>query len=88
MKVLYLTDDRSDYLQGFYYVDWIKVLEQHHDTELWGPGYAEPSADTVRGADLVIVGHGALDVLQESGYDFTPRRWWHVRRRLRLWRRW
>ena len=83
---MYLTDDRSAYRQGYYYVDWLHAIEQHHTVDVWGPGYADPDRSVLDQAELVIIGHGAWDVIQASGYHRRWRRWWPgARRRTNPW---
>lgn len=61
LRILYLTDDRSNYRQGYYYVDWMDVIAAHHDVTFFGPG---SGTGRVRAEDfdLLVYGHGAFDV--------------------------
>lgn len=74
MNILYLTDDRSKYTQGYYYVDWAEIFCRHHNVTLWGPGYPKPEDGLIAKTDLLIIGHGAFDVLRQTGYLSYRRR--------------
>jgi len=76
MKILYLTDDRSIYAQGYYYMDWVNVFKKHHDLILWGPGFPTPDQGCMSQVDLLIIGHGAYDVLKASRYYSQRKRLW------------
>ncbi|MFH0912037.1 MAG: hypothetical protein V1918_11100, partial [Planctomycetota bacterium] len=76
MKILYLTDNRSDYRGGYYYVDWMEAVSAGNELVPWGPGFPEPPEAARREAELLVVGHGALDVLVAGGYDFARRTRW------------
>ncbi len=74
MRVLYLSDNPTEFRNAYYYDDWISLFVHHHDVTLWGPGYSEPSREDIDGAELLIVGHGAFNVFVESGYTFELRK--------------
>jgi len=87
MRILYLTDDRSDYRGGTYYVDWMEAIGEGHDIICWGPGLPAPSRQERRGTDLLIAGHSVIDVLVEGGYPFRPASWWRGAPALPFWGR-
>ena len=59
MRILYVTDDRSQWRQGNYYLDYLEAFRSLYDlvvTDL----VALPD---VRDVDLIVVGHGGQDLL-------------------------
>ena len=80
MRVLFLTNNRESYVGGNYYQDWILAFKNHHEVTLWGPGYAQPPREAICNADLVVFGHGAIDIL------LMERKWHKSRRSLFPWR--
>ncbi|MEM7031274.1 MAG: glycosyltransferase [Chloroflexota bacterium] len=74
MNILYLTDDRTDYGMGYYYIDWIKAFQANHHVILWGPGYKDPDPDFFAQVDLFIIGHGAFDIICDPEYGYFSRK--------------
>lgn len=63
MNVLYFTDDRSAYTQGYYYSDWLNVFQDNNNVTIVDPfGGAFPDLD-MSTIDLVVIGHGAQQIL-------------------------
>ena len=64
MKVLYLTDDRTTYKMGNYYVDWIQAFEKYSDKiYMYGPGYDLHEDEIPSDIDLVVYGHSFMELL-------------------------
>lgn len=62
LNILYLTDDRSAYKQGYYYTDWIDVFQRHHHVTLFGPDFLERGDINPNEFDLLVYGHAAFDI--------------------------
>jgi hypothetical protein len=81
MKILYLTDERSDYPQGHYYQDWIDVFDEDNEVTFWGPGYpTNIDQKQLKKYDLLIFGHAVYRILCSTGYPFVKRKWWSRKR--------
>ncbi len=63
MKILYLTDNRSDYGMGYYYEDWLAAFKNKFSSvTVFGPGYGTSIDDIPSDIDLVVYGHAFMDV--------------------------
>lgn len=63
MKVLYLTDNRSDYGMGYYYEDWLDAFKfKFPRLTVFGPGYDTKIEEIPESIDLVVYGHAFMDV--------------------------
>jgi hypothetical protein len=66
MKILFFTDQRSNYRQGYYYVDWLEIFRKHHEVIVVGPGFPRINSRFLREVKLAVIGHGAQDHLLDT----------------------
>jgi hypothetical protein len=65
MNVLYVTDDRAQYRQGYYYRDWLEAFRRRDHVIEWEPGVQTPRRAELDAAELIVIGHGGQDVLAQ-----------------------
>lgn len=67
MKVLYLTDNKSEYTSGTYYQDWLDTFrERFVDITVFGPGYSTNVDEIPEDIDLVVYGHSFFDTYLQT----------------------
>jgi len=73
MNVLYLTDNRDNYTQGNYYVDWLNAFKKRFSKiVIYGPGYDTTLDEIPSNVDLIVYGHAFMELyLQKKFYFFS-----------------
>lgn len=78
MNVLYLTDNRDNYTQGNYYVDWLNAFKKKFpNITIYGPGYSTTLDEIPFNVDLIIYGHAFMELyLQKKIYFFSSKKFY------------
>ncbi len=78
MNVLYLTDNRDNYTQGNYYVDWLNAFKKRFpNMVIYGPGYEATLDEIPSKVDFIVYGHAFMELyLQKKFYFFSSKKFY------------
>lgn len=78
MNVLYLTDNRDNYTQGNYYVDWLNAFKKRFpNLTIYGPGYNTTLDEIPSKVDLIVYGHAFMELyLKKKFYLFSSKKFY------------
>lgn len=77
-KILYLTDDRSEYGMGYYYEDWLLAFKNKFTSvTVFGPGYSTKICEIPDDIDLVVYGHAFMDVYLQKKFRLFGHKTFH-----------
>ncbi|MFY4808014.1 hypothetical protein ACOTVK_05570 [Aliarcobacter butzleri] len=78
MNVLYLTDNRDNYTQGNYYVDWLNAFKKRFPKMVvYGPGYDTTLDEIPSKVDFIVYGHAFMELyLQKKFYFFSSKKFY------------
>jgi hypothetical protein len=75
MNILYLTDNREKYTQGYYYEDWLEAFKKRfRNMTVFGPGHNTKRSEIPSEVDLVVYGHSFIDVYISKRFRIFDKR--------------